>query len=39
MKTMAWDSSDLEMAMASLTVAVGAFMIQNLIVFEILKDC
>jgi hypothetical protein len=29
----------LEMAMASLTVAVGTFMIQNLIVFEILKDC
>ena len=39
MKTMEWDSSDLEMGMAPLTVAVGAFMIQNLIVFEVLEDC
>jgi hypothetical protein len=38
MKTMAWDSSDLEMAMASLTVAVGAFIIFSLIVFKIFKD-
>jgi hypothetical protein len=37
MKTMARDSSDWEMAMASLTVAVVAFMIQNLIDFKILE--